>query len=142
MTPAFWDASALVPLCVQQEPTTQVIELIAQHTVIAWWGTSVEMRSALERLLRMRQLTASEYAEGRRRIEQFRQRWREVEPTKEVRLRAEEFVAAHALKAADSFQLSAAFVWSGGVPQEHPFICGDVQLVEAARRIGFRVIAV
>jgi hypothetical protein len=61
MTPAFWDTSALVPLCVQQHPSSAVRELLGQHEITVWWATSVEMRSAFERLLRMGQLTQSEH---------------------------------------------------------------------------------
>ncbi len=57
MSPAFWDTSALVPLCVQQQPSPAVRQLLEQHEIAVWWATPVEMRSAFERLLRMSQLS-------------------------------------------------------------------------------------
>jgi hypothetical protein len=71
VTPAFWDTSALVPLCVQQQPSPAVRRLLEQHEIAVWWGTPVEMRSAFERLLRTDQLTAPEHATAGTRLENF-----------------------------------------------------------------------
>jgi predicted nucleic acid-binding protein len=59
MTPAFWDTSALVPLCVQQQPSAAVRQMLQRYQIAVWWATPVEMRSAFERLLRMGQLTGA-----------------------------------------------------------------------------------
>ena len=53
---AFWDASALVPLCVTQRATPVVEALSAQYQVAVWWSTPVEIRGAFARLVRMGQL--------------------------------------------------------------------------------------
>ena len=53
---AFWDTSALVPLCVRQGITPQAIALYKLHDLVIWWATPVEIASALARLVRMKQL--------------------------------------------------------------------------------------
>lgn len=142
MTTAFWDTSALVPLCVQQQPSPIVRQLLDQYDIVVWWGTTVEMRSAFERLLRMGQLSEEKYAAAVRRLQQLRLLWREMQPTETVRAEAERLLASYPLKAADSFQLAAASVWASGVPQGRTFLSGDAQLLRAAQQVGFRAEAV
>lgn len=137
MTPAFWDASGLVPLCVQQKSSAELLRLIEVHSVVVWWATPVEMRSAFQRLSRMGQLTGPEYATAGLRLEQLRRSWRELQPTETLRAEAERLLIAYSLKASDALQLASAVVWSSGAPQSCVFIAGDAQLAEAARRLGF-----
>jgi predicted nucleic acid-binding protein len=139
--PAFWDTSALVPLCVQQQPTDTVRRLFEQHSVVVWWATSVEMRSAFERLLRMGELTPAEHAASGLRLARLRRSWRELQPSESLRSHAETLLTQHTLKAADALQLAAAWVWSSNAPQTCIFISGDAQLLEAARRLGFQASA-
>ena len=63
--PAFWDASALVPLCVRQGMTPRAIALYKTHNAVVWWATPVEIASALARLMRMKQLDSRDWASGR-----------------------------------------------------------------------------
>lgn len=140
MTPAFWDTSALVPLCVQQQPSSAVRELLKQHVITVWWATSVEMRSALERLLRMGQLTDTEHVAAGTRLEKLRRGWRELQPTEALRTQAEAFLMNYSLKAADALQLAAAWTWCSPEVQRCTFISGDAQLLEAARQVGFQIV--
>ena len=142
MTPAFWDTSALVPLCVQQQPSPAVRQMLEQHEIAVWWATSVEMRSAFERLFRMAQLTPSEHAAAGARLEKLRRGWRELQPTEALRAQAETFLRSYPLKAADALQLAAAWTWCSGNVQSSAFISGDEQLLEAARQVGFQIAAV
>ena len=105
MTPAFWDTSALVPLCVQQQPTAAVREILEQYEIAVWWATSVEMRSAFERLLRMGQLTQAEHVAAGMRLEKLRRGWRELQPTEALRAQAETFLMSYPLKAAELYSL-------------------------------------
>ena len=139
MTPAFWDTSALIPLCVQQQPSTAVRALLEQHEIAVWWATSVEVRSAFECLLRMGQFTQSEYAAAGIRLEKLRRGWRELQPTEALRTQAEAFLMSYPLKAADSLQLAAAWTWCSGDVQRCTFISGDAQLLDAARQVGFQI---
>ena len=66
-----------------------------------WWATPIEMRSAIERLKRMGQLTRAEYVAAGTRLEMLRRTWREVQPNSTLRSAAEGFLTQHALKAAD-----------------------------------------
>ncbi len=141
MNPAFWDTSALVPLCVQQQPSPAVRQLLEQHEIAVWWATSVEMRSAFERLLRMGQLTVPEHVAAGVRLERLRRGWRELQPSEALRSRAETFLLSYPLKSADALQLAAAWMWCSGQPQNYVFISGDVQLLEAARQVGFQIVA-
>lgn len=142
MTPAFWDTSALVPLCVQQQPTSAVRKLLDRHAIAVWWATPVEMRSAFERLLRMGHLTTPQHAVAGARLEKLRRGWRELQPTEALRVQAESFLMSYSLRAADALQLAAAWTWCSGHPQDFVFISGDAQLLEAAQQAGFQIAAV
>jgi len=50
------------------------------------------------------------------RLDYMRSRWNEVQPTEEVRERAERLLRIHKLRAADALQLAAALVWCDGAP--------------------------
>lgn len=99
------------------------------------------MRSAFERLRRMGQLTASEHATAELRLENLRRGWRELQPSDALRAQAEAFLKAYTLKAADSLQLAAAWNYSDGKPQNLILISADAQLLEAARKAGFQIVA-
>ena len=142
MTPAFWDTSALVPLCVQQQPSPAVRQLVEQHEIAVWWATPVEMRSAFERLLRMNQLSGPEHAAAGVRLEKLRRGWRELQPSEVLRSQAEAFLISYPLRAADALQLAAAWTWCSGNASSCVFISGDAQLLEAARQVGFQIVAV
>lgn len=100
----------------------------------------MEIRSALDRLLRTGELTAAEHEGAGRRLSRLRERWREVAPTDDVRAEAERLLQEFALRAADSLQLAAAMIWAVGRPAGRAFICGDAELLEAARKTGFDAI--
>ena len=140
MEPAFWDSSALVPLCVQKQTSAIVRRLLRQHEMVVWWSTPVEMRSAFARLLRIGQLTPSEHVSAGQALEQLRRAWRELQPTDRLRADAEMLVDRFPLKAADAFQLAAAHSWASGKPRSRVFISGDIQLLQAARQCGFQAV--
>jgi hypothetical protein len=58
----------------------------------------------------------------------------EIEPTEEVRARAEWCLSVHPLRAADALQLAAALVWAKDRPAGMRFVSLDVRLREAAAR--------
>jgi len=137
MDPAFWDTSALVPLCVDQQATAAVWALSARYSVVVWWATPVEMRSAFIRLVRTGQLTPKGHVEAQVVLDELRRDWLEVEPSEQLRERAESIIERFPLKAADAFQLAAAWTWCLGRPRSRPFLSGDAQLLDAARQLGF-----
>jgi predicted nucleic acid-binding protein len=140
MEQAFWDSSALVPICVQRQAGATVRQLVRRYAMVVWWTTPVEMRSAFTRLLRMGQLTSSEHISAGQGLDQLRHGWRELQPTEQLRVEAETLVDRFPLKAADALQLAAALAWTLGKPHNRLFISGDAQLLEAARQLGFQTI--
>jgi uncharacterized protein len=137
---AFWDASALLPLIVHEAASRRVRQLIRTHDVVAWWGSRVEIYSAIFRLLRNKQITNQEKEVALERLQSVRETWREMLPTDPLRDSAEALLGKHALRAADSFQLAAALVWCGGLPARRVFLCADERLTRAAREEGFRAV--
>jgi predicted nucleic acid-binding protein len=70
----------------------------------------------------------------------LRNRWNEVQPTEEVRERAERLLRIHKLRASDALQLAAALVWCENRPRGRALIGDDGNLCEAARAEGFTII--
>lgn len=132
----YWDASAIVPLLVREGATDAVELLYARHSrIVTWWGTRVEIRSALER--RRREPVAFEPGPAESRLSVLIAGWSEIAPTDRVRTRAEGVLARHALRAADALQLSAALQASDEDPTTLAFVTLDRQLAVAAERLGF-----
>lgn len=137
----FWDASALIPLCVS-DPSAATVRPLAREDgeIAAWWGTAVECCSALSRLHRQGPLTASDLARARHLLDRLAEGWSEVAPVPEVRAQAIRLLGLHPLRAADALQLAAAFVWADRRPWGDHFVCLDARLREAARAEGFIVL--
>lgn len=137
---AFWDASAIVPLCCSQPATAPGRRLQRELTrMVVWWGTPLEARSAFARLVRERHLTSEGRASAIGRLEALRVAWDEILPTERVRRLGEELPDAHGLRAADAAQLAAALVWCRERPRQRPFVCFDERLRAAAIALGFSV---
>lgn len=134
---AFWDSSALVPLCVDQGASTLAKSAMKVKSLAVWWATPVEMTSAFTRLFRSGEIRPGDFQVALARLTELRRRWIEVQPTEAVRVLAESLVERHSLRAADALQLAAALVWSNGRQRGHAFVCFDGRLAEAAGREGF-----
>jgi len=117
---AFWDASAAVTLCARQPRTAEARRILRRHEQMTiWWGTSVEIRSALARLLREGRLSSETYAGAVRRLGELREWWDEVLPSERVRGVAETLPERR--------------------PRNRPFVCLDTRLAQAAAALGFAV---
>lgn len=137
---AFWDASAIVPLCCSQAATARGRRLLAKdRRMVVWWGTPVEAHSAFARLVRDDALSAVERTAAVRRLNQLRTAWNEILPSDQVRSKAEELFDDHPVRAADALQLAAALVWCRDQPRRRPFVCFDERLVKVAATLGFTV---
>jgi predicted nucleic acid-binding protein len=134
---AFWDTSALVPLCAHQGITPRVIALYGSYGVVVWWATPVEIASALRRLVRMKQLASDDWATSRRLAVDLAESWRVVQPSNSLRAKATQLVEGYDLKAADALQLAAALGWCEGAAQGRVFLAADQRLREAAALSGF-----
>ena len=80
---AFWDTSAIVPLCCHQD-ASQELRGIARRIkrVAAWWGTPVEAQSAFSRLVREGKMTARGLKQAVARLEVQHASWIEVLPSR------------------------------------------------------------
>jgi predicted nucleic acid-binding protein len=85
-------------------------------------------------------LTPNKHVEAQVRLDFLRRSWREINPSEQLRERAESLVDRFELTAADALQLAAALTWCIGHPRNRPFIAGDVHLLDAARTTGFQAI--
>lgn len=134
---AFWDSSALVPLCVRQSFTSRAIALYKTYDAVVWWATPVEIAGALARLRRMKQLTPGDWGKASQLAGQLSHSWYVVQPSLAVRAKATQLVASHDLRAADALQLAAALEWCQNAPQGQVFLAADEKLREAAIQQGF-----
>lgn len=139
----FWDASAIIPLCID-EPQTKILREAAKKNepMAVWWGSLIECCSVFARLRRDGRLKPKEEDEVRHILFILSSSWIEIEPCEEVKNLAGNLLLLHPLRAADSLQLAAALVWAKKSPKGHRFACLDRKLGEAARKEGFKVIPV
>lgn len=137
---AFWDASALVPLCVEEANTRLARQYLRRYPPVVWWASSVEVRSAICRLKRASAITQNEYQGAQSRLERLRLGWREVLPGDDLREIAERLLDGYPLRAGDSLQLAAAQVWCAQRPARRVFLSADQRLSAAATALGFRTI--
>jgi uncharacterized protein len=137
---AFWDGSAIVPLCCSQVATARGRGLLREFPrMVVWWGTPVETRSAVARLTREGRLTTAECATAVRLLTELRGAWDEIVPSEKLRSIAERLPDDHGIRAADAFQLAAALVWCRERPRGRTLICFDERLRNAAAQAGFTV---
>lgn len=134
---AFWDASALVPLCIRQGITPSVGSLYESYRVVIWWATPVEIASALARLVRTREIDAGGWAKARQVAVALADEWTVIQPSNALRSNAMELVDRYDLKDADAMQLAAALYWCEDSPRGEIFLTADRRLREAAVLSGF-----
>ena len=140
-TGAFWDSSALVPLCVHEATSRQAQSQLRKSMPVVWWGSPVEVHSAIARLHRQGKLKDVEKQGALSRLALLGRGWREILPGDSVRDLATRLMDAHELRAADGLQLAAALVWCQQRPARRIFVCADRRLAHAAKEIGFTVFA-
>ena len=137
----FWDASAVLPLCVEEPRSPQVMRLAQEDgDIVVWWATQVECYSALARWRREGALAVDQETQVRSLLDALAREWTEVLPGEEVRRGAIDLLRSYSLRAGDALQLSAARLWAGGQPAGQAFVCLDGRLREAALRDGFTVL--
>jgi uncharacterized protein len=136
----FWDASAIIPL-LADEPTREGLLTVLEDDpqIVAWWGTSVEIASALARRERENLISAAEIEAALMAMHALADGWHEILPSDAVRRTAERLLRAHPLRAADSLQLAAALIAADHDPTTLDLVCLDTRLMLAARREGFKV---
>lgn len=137
----FWDASAIIPLLVEEPGRERLLARLEEDTeVLSWWGTSVEIASALARREREKQLTSDEVSATLTALRALADGWHEIVPSDAVRRTAQRLLRTHPLGVADSLQLAAALIAADHDPGSLELVCLDQRLTLAARREGFTVI--
>src|SRR6266480_4498382 len=107
---------------------------------VVWWGSPVEVHSAIARLHRSGNPKDVEKQGALSRLDLLSRGWREILPGDHVRDLAQRLLDTHELRAADSQQLAAALTWCQQRPARRDFICADQQLSKAATADGFIVL--
>jgi predicted nucleic acid-binding protein len=136
----FWDASAIIPLVADEPSRERMLTLLDEDPqMLVWWGTPVEVVSALARRERDGLLTADDVTNALAGFRQLADSWHEIVPSDAVRRTAERLLRVHALRSADSLQLAAAITAADHNPSTLELVCLDDRLTAAARREGFTV---
>jgi uncharacterized protein len=136
---AFWDSSALIPLCVLQPQSAGAEVLYERFRVVAWWATEVEMVSGLTRLERMRQISHDRLLVGQRQLKHIVSDWTSIGSASSLVPDACSLLELHPLRAADALQLAAALEACEHKPRSLVFVTADQRLADAARLTGFAV---
>ena len=134
---AFWDTSALVPLCVPQAASAQISSLSNNFDAAVWWATPLEIAGALARLERMEAIGRTDHAKATKLAEGMAQWWHVIEPSDELLVEATQIVRRYDLRSADALQLAAAMEWCDHKPFRQAFFSLDKRLREAAQLSGF-----
>jgi predicted nucleic acid-binding protein len=136
-SPAFWDTSALVPLCANQIFTARAMAHYKNFGLVVWWVTPVEIAAAFARLVRTNELTSSSLTKAKHMAGKLADEWLVIKPTDTVRDRAIDITSRFQLRSADSLQLAAALEWCSDNPQGRVFLSADMRLRQAASLSGF-----
>ena len=137
---AFWDTSAIVPLCCFQTNSQNLRQIRRKYEVVASWITPVEGNSALRRLLIENVISQTAYNEAVKRLKLQSKAWREIKPTEKVRELTADLIQNQNLRTLDSLQLASALVWCFEKPKGRIFVCCDGKLSKAAEQIGFSIL--
>jgi len=105
--------------------------------MVVWWGTSVEVESALFRRSSNGEIDVGNTERARIRLNFLSNSWIEIQPTDSVREMAKRLIRVHGLRSADSLQLAAALGACGNHPKNQNFLAGDQNLKRAATKEGF-----
>ena len=139
----YWDASALVPLFIEEASTAEVEAWrAADPGITTWMMTRVEVISGIARRKREWPELLPRWNRAIREVHEVASRWIEIYDAVAARLHAERLVMEHPLRTADALQLGAALVAADGDPQSLELVTLDNRLAEAARREGFPVLGI
>ena len=137
----FWDASAILPLIVEEPGSALARKWLREDQDLVVWGlTRVELAAAIERSAREGRFSPAERATALRRASQLADDSHEVVDLAAVRSRATAVLARHALRAADAAQLGAALLVADPEPASLTMVVLDRRLASAAEREGLSVL--
>ncbi len=95
---AFWDASAIVLLCVQEETSHRATLLVAEIYAGGVVGSPVEVCSAIARLCRLGKLNDIEKPGALSRLDLLSRGWRGILPADNLRDPAKSLLDRHELR--------------------------------------------
>jgi predicted nucleic acid-binding protein len=137
----FWDASAILPLFIEEAGSELVRSWLAEDGSIAVWAlTRLEVVSAIERRVREGHLNERQRVSALDTCEKLIEAAHEVMDVLAVRSRALPLLGRYPLRAADAAQLGVALFLAESNVSSLPFVTLDRRLAVAARREGFRVL--
>jgi predicted nucleic acid-binding protein len=136
---AYWDSSALIPLCVPQPQSARASVLYSQYQVVAWWASQVEMMSGFARLKRMGQISQRQYLAAKTSAMDIVRDWISAASPPAIAHSACALLETNVLSAADALQLAVALEICRQRPRGYLFVAADLRLAEAARQSGFTV---
>jgi predicted nucleic acid-binding protein len=137
----FWDASAVVPLLLDEDTSDAVGALKRADPMMAVsWLTVVECGSAIARAEHEQMLDQDEAAAAFTRLDDLARVWTEVEPASALRDIARRLLRAYRLRAGDAIQLASATLAAERRPATLELVTLDDRLETAALKEGFVVI--
>jgi len=137
----YWDASALVPLFIEEASTAEVEAWrAADPGITTWMMTRVEVISGIARRKREWPELLPRWNRAIREVHEVASRWIEIYDAVAARFHAERIVTDYPLRTADALQLGAALVAADGDPHSMELVTLDRRLADAARREGFPVL--
>ena len=138
---AFWDASAIVPLCLHEDASSRARQIMRKHPqLVVWWGTLAEARSAFARANRKGILSVRDKEQAIRHLKNLNNVWRVIDPDQKLLNLAVQLLDDYPLRTGDALQLAAALRWCREKPRRKTFVCFDDRLAEAAKAVGFTII--
>jgi predicted nucleic acid-binding protein len=129
-------------LCIRQAGSRQAHLYLRKFDLVVWWGTHVEVHSAICRLHREHLISDPNKQGALARLRLLSRGWKEVFPEDQVRDLALESLDRYVLRAADALQLAASLIWCQKRPARRNFLCADRRLSLAAAMDGFSVLEI
>jgi hypothetical protein len=147
MATTYVDTSALVKRYVAEAGSAWVRQMVARpvhHVIYTAALTEVEVRSALQRLVRERRVDAAQAQRLTQRVIQHcTRRYQLIRITRTVVAQAGTLLESHPLRAYDAVQLACALTVRRGMHRRGMppplFVAADMTLLAAARAEGFLV---
>ena len=126
----------MVPLLVEQEPSSRVADWVAgDDAMVVWTLTPVEVVSAFRRLVRDQVLDEGVARVAEIRLDEIVRTCHVIIDVEPVKSLATRLLRLHPLRAADALQLGAALHWADGHSQGRTVHTLDDRLALAARPV-------
>jgi uncharacterized protein len=136
---AYFDSSAIVKAYVQESGRAAVLRLLRSYEVVVSVLAPVEIRRALRRRAEENTVDRSRLPAALNQLTTDREQWNLLAVSGAILKRAEDIVAAHAVRTLDAIHIASAKEFSERLQESLPFISADRRQAEAAARVGLVV---